>query len=54
MSVFHSITVIALGEFLNSALVIIPQKKAPTSYFYSPQHVQNGREKTMSYVYTVS
>ena len=54
MSVFHSITVIALDEFLNSALVIIPQKKAPTSYFYSSQHVQNGREKTMSYVYTVS
>ena len=28
-------------------------EKAPTSHFYSSQHVDNGREKTMSYVYTV-
>ena len=29
-------------------------EKAPASQFYSSQHLDNGREKTMSYVYTVS
>ena len=36
---------LVLEGFLNSAFVISPQKKAPTSLFYSLQHVQNGREK---------
>ena len=29
-------------------------EKAPASQFYSSQHLDYGREKTMSYVYTVS
>ena len=53
-SVFHFITVLVLERFLSSALVISPQKKAPTSHFYSSQHVEDGREKAMSYVHRVS
>ena len=48
-SVFHFIMAFVLEGFL-----IIPQKKAPTSNFFSSQHVENGREKAMQYVYTVS
>ena len=43
MSVFHFITlttweVLVLDGFLNSTFVLSPQKKAPTSHFYSSQH----------------
>ena len=37
--------VLILNGFLNSAFTISPQKKAPTSHFYSSQHVEDGREK---------
>ena len=40
--------------FVLEGFLIIPQKKAPTSNFFSSQHVENGREKAMQYVYTVS
>ena len=42
--VFHFITVLALEGFLNSSFIINPRKEAPTSQFYSSQHVENGRE----------
>ena len=37
--------VLVLEGFLNSAFIISLQKKAPTSLFYSLQHVENGKEK---------
>ena len=39
------IPVLVLEGFLNSAFVISPRKKAPTSHFYSLQLVEKGREK---------
>ena len=44
---FHMIAtweVLVLNKFLNSTFAICPCKKAPTSHFYSSQHVENGRE----------
>ena len=56
MSVFHFIMVatwevLALDRFLNSVSVVSPRKKAPTSYFYSSEHVESGSEKT-THIYT--
>ena len=52
-SVFYFITVLVLEGFLNSALIISPLKKAPTSLFYSSQHAENRKEKNyVTYVYS--
>ena len=50
MFVFHfimvaTLEVLVLDKFLNSSVVISPQKKARTSHFYSSQHTENGKEK---------
>ena len=50
MFVFHvimvaTLEVLVLDKFLNSSFVISSQKKATASYFYSSQHVENGKEK---------
>ena len=45
---------LVLKGFLSSVVVISQPKRAPTSHFYSSQYVENRREKTMPYVYTVS
>ena len=48
--VFHYVAVatwevLVFDRFLKSAFVISPRKKAPTSHFYSSQHVENRGEK---------
>ena len=37
--------VLVLDRLLSSVFVISLRKKAPTSHFYSLQHVENGKEK---------
>ena len=51
MSVFHFIKVLVLEGILNSAFIINLLKKAPTSHFYSSQHVVNGRDQWKSLKY---
>ena len=48
MFVFHFISVLVLEGFLNSAVVISPQEKTPTSHFYNSQHVENGIDQWSS------
>ena len=43
--------VVELDGFLSSAFAISPRKKALTSHFYIPKHVENWIVKSTSYVY---